>query len=422
MTEQQNYQEAVTIYISQLQNLYIVPEDLTQSKSVTRAAATIPSELLVERVEQIFESSQTVGEMTTTYLEYSDQAQREASEIRILAQAFASLELAKDLLERAEAEEEGSSVEVTRAGVRGSESSKSIDNLINLLEVPIEAGISSPLMQNAQVRSAAQRPNDVKQAKADLEEEVEFSLSAICEQTSAAGWKAATNLVLMDAAALRQGLEFVSKDAAHLIDEIIVGAGSLILRLVKTAIRLLAQVYNWIQSLLGKEIEIEARQQVGKWLEDLKQEQPTGKFAEGFFGQLVTRIYNPSAIQEDIKTWVAATQVEVDRLNQAAEIVENLAKKHELRAKQIDRILTVIAFIKKIPVIKTPQGQVITAAVLLGVLVYTLSSGYDHIRDGQVVLNERFSFRIPNRVIGVHEVVQQALEIVKPPTSITTAN
>ncbi|MBD2534675.1 hypothetical protein H6G97_36455 [Nostoc flagelliforme FACHB-838] len=422
MTKQQNYQEAVKIYILQLRNLYIVPEKLAQSKSVTRAAATIPSELLVERVEQIVESSQTVGEMTTTYLECSDQAQREASEIRILAQAIASLELVKDLLERAEAEEEGSSVEVTRSGMRGSEFNNSIKNLINLLETPIEAGISSALMQNAQVRSDKQRPNDVKQAKADLEEEVESSLSAICEQTSAVGWKAATNLVLMDAAALRQGLEFVSKDAAHLIDEIMVGVGSLILRLVKAAIRLLAQVYNWIQSLLGKEIEIEARQQVGKWLEDLKQEQPTGKFAEGFFGQLVIKIYNPNAIQEDIKTWVAATQVEVDRLNQAAEIVENLAKKHEVRAKQIDRILTIIAFVKKIPAIKTPQGQVITAAVLLGVLVYTLSSGYDHIRDGQIVLNERFSFGIPNRIIGVHEVVQQALEIVKPPTSITTAN
>lgn len=182
MTEQQNYREAVTIYISQLRNLYIVPEDLTQSKSVTRAAATIPSELLVERVEQIVESSQTVGEMTTTYLESSDQVQREASEIRMLAQAIASLELAKDLLERAEAEEEGSSVEVTCSGTRGSESSNSIENLINLLEAPIEAGIPSALMPNAQVRGAAQRPNDVKQAKADLEEEVESSLSAICEQ------------------------------------------------------------------------------------------------------------------------------------------------------------------------------------------------------------------------------------------------
>jgi hypothetical protein len=409
MTEQQNYQEAVTIYISQLRNLYIVPEDLTQSKSVTRAAATIPSELLVERVEQIVESSQTVGEMTTTYLESSDQAQREASEIRMLAQAIASLELAKDLLERAEAEEEGSSVDVTRSGTRGSESSNSIENLINLLEVPIEAGIPSALMQNAQVRSGKQCPNDVKQAKADLEEEVESSLSAICEQTSEVGQKAATNLLLMDAAALRQGLEFVSKDAAHLIDEIMAGVGGLILRLVKTAIRLLAQVYNWIRTLLGKEIETEARQQVGEWLKDIKQEQPDGKFAKGFFCQLVTKIYNPSAVQNDVKTWVASSQVEVGQINQTTETVENLAKKHEVRTKQIDRILTLIAFVKKIPAIKTPQGQVITAAVLLGVLVYTLYSGYDHIRNGQIVLNENFRFKIPDRVIGVRETVQQAL-------------
>lgn len=414
MTEQQNYHEAVTIYISQLRNLYMVPDELAQSKSVTRAAATIPSELLVERVEQIVESSQTVGEMTTIYLESSDQAQREASEIRMLAQAIALLELAKDLLERAEAEEEGSSsvVEVTRSGMQGSDSSKSIDNLINLLEAPIEAGIPSVLMENAQVRGAKQRPNDVKQAKADLEEEVESSLSAICEQTSEVGQKAAINLLLMDVAALRQGLEFVSKDAAHLIDEIIAGVGGLILRLVKTAFRLLAQVYNWIRTLLGKEIEAEARQQVGEWLKDIKQEQPDGKFAKGFFGQLVTKIYNPSAVQNDVKSWVASTQVEVGQINQTTETVENLAKKHEVRTKQIDRILTLIAFFKKIPAIKTPQGQVITATVLLGVLVYTLYSGYDYIRDGQIVLNEDFRLKIPDRVVGVRETVQQTLGFV----------
>ncbi|MEH1881081.1 hypothetical protein, partial [Nostoc sp.] len=219
-------------------------------------------------------------------------------------------------------------------------------------------------------------------------------------------------ILLMDVAALRQGLEFVSKDAAHLIDEIIAGVGGLILRLVKTAIRLLAQVYNWIRTLLGKEIEAEARQQVGEWLKDIKQEQPDGKFAKGFFGQLVKKIYNPSAVQNDVKTWVASTQVEVGQINQTTKTVEDLAKKHEVRTKQIDRILTLIAFVKKIPAIKTPQGQVITAAVLLGVLVYTLYSGYDHIRDGQIVLNEDFKFKIPDRVVGIRETVQQTLGFI----------
>jgi hypothetical protein len=418
MTNQQSYQAALSNYSSQLRELYSAPEAVAESKPVTRGTATLSSELLAERAEKIAESSQTVGEMTTSYLKSGDQAQREAAEVKLLAQVIAELELAKELLERAEAQEEGSSVEVTRSALRSGES---IDNLINILEAPIEGGIPSTLMKDSQVRAAEQRPKDLDRAKAELEEEVDFSLSAICEHTSAVGWKAATNLVLMDAAALRQGLEFVSKDAAELVDEIIAGVGSLMLRLVKTAIRLLAQVYNWIRALLGKEIEEEARQQVGEWLQELKQEQPAGKFAEGFFGQIVTKIYNPDRIQQDVKTWIGVTQVEVSRINQAAEVVENLAKKHEVRTKQIDRILTVIAFVKRIPAIKTPQGQVITAAVLLGVLVYAFYSGYDHIRDGRIVLNERFSFRIPDRVVGVHETVHKALGVVEPSTEGASA-
>jgi len=417
MSTLQEYQKAASIYASQLRELYSPPETLAESKTVTRGSTTLSPELLAERAEKIAESSQAVGDMTTDYLQSGNQAQREAAEVKLLAQAIAELELAQALLEQAEAAEEEASPEITRSALR---SGGAVNDLLDVLEAPIEDGIPSVLMQNMQVRGVEQRPKDLDRAKADLEEEVELSLSAICEQTSAVGRKAATNLVLMDVAALKQGLEFVSKDAAHLVDEIMAGVGSLMLRLVKTAIRLLAQAYNWIQALLGKEIEQEARQQVGGWLKDLKQEQPEGKFAEGFFGKLVTKIYNLSSVQQDVKTWVKATQVEAGQINQAAEVVENLAKKHEVKTKQVDRLLTVLAFVKRIPAIKTPQGQVITAAVLLGVLTYTLYSGYDHIRDGQIVLNEKFSFKIPDRVVGIRETVQQALGAVEPPVSSAT--
>jgi hypothetical protein len=414
MSTQQEYQGAANLYASQLRELYSPPEALAESKTVTRSAATLSPELLAERAEKIAESSEIIGNITADYLQSGNQAQREAAEVKLLAQAIAELELVQELLEQAKAAEEDGSDRITRSALR---SGGAINDLIDVLETPIDAGIPLALMKDVKVRGIEQRPKDLEQAKADLAKEVLSSLSAICEQTSDVGWKAATNLVLMDGAALKQGLEFISKDAAHLIDEIVAGVGNLMLRLVKTAIRLLAQVYNWIQALLGKEIEEEARQQIGKWLEDLKKEQPDGKFAEGFFGQIVTKIYTPSAIERDVKTWLETTQVEVGQINQTAEVVENLAKKHEVRAKQVDRLLTVIAFVKKIPAIKTPQGQVISAAVLLGVLAYTIYSGYDHIRDGRIVLNEKFSFNIPDRVVGVRETVQQALGAVEPPAS-----
>jgi len=422
MQSSTTYQELSTSYSSQIRNLFLAPEDVGVKEEM-RSGSAVPLQALVERAETLADTSQQLGEATATYL--SDDtvptSQQEAAEMKLLAQAIAELETAQALLESAEEAKRDAERGKTPVGTdepsRGVKVNPRVQSSIEqsaiIVETPLEAGVTLLSLDDNR-RSGL--PSDLAGAKANLKSTVESSLRSICKDTGRVGWRAINDLLLMDTATIRQGIAFVSKDAAQLIDQIMEGVGSFILRLVKTAIRLLGQAYNWIRAILGQEIEEEARKQVGGWLGELKQDGSE----ESLFGKLIPQIYKTAAIQSELQTWLESTQAQVTQVNQATEVVDSLAKRHQAKAKQVERLLTVMAFMKKIPALKMPQGQVIVAAVTLGVSCYVLYLGNDHIRDGHVVLNERFSFRIPDRVVGVRETVQQALGAVEPPVSPAT--
>ncbi|MBE8967520.1 hypothetical protein IQ277_15025 [Nostocales cyanobacterium LEGE 12452] len=422
MQSSTTYQELSNSYSSQIRNLFLAPENIGVGEEM-RGGSAVPLQILVERAEALAETSQQLGESTTIYLsdETASTSQQEAAEMKLLAQAIAELEAAQALLESAE--DAKRDIKRGKIPVGSDEPSRgvkinprvqaSIENSAIIVETPLEAGV--PLFSSDDSNRSG-LPSDLAGAKTTLQRTVESSLRAICKDTSRVGWRAINDLLLMDAAAMRQGLAFVSKDAAQLIDQMVEGAGSFILRLVKTAIRLLGQAYNWVRAILGQEIEAEGRKQVGGWLDELKQDGSE----EGLFGKLVPQIYKTAVIQTELQGLLESTQADITQINQATEVVDSLAKRHQAKAKQVEQLLIVLAFIKKIPALKTPQGTVIIAAVTTGITCYILYLGNDHIRDGQIVLNEHFSFRIPDRVVGVRETVQKALGIVLLPTSNIT--
>ena len=70
-----------------------------------------------------------------------------------------------------------------------------------------------------------------------------------------------------------------------------------------------------------------------------------------------------------------------------------------------------MTLIDKIPQLKAlaPQLEIVLTAVTLGVLGYTLYTGYDHVDSGRVQFSQRFGVNIPDRVVGVRATVQKAL-------------
>jgi hypothetical protein len=126
---------------------------------------------------------------------------------------------------------------------------------------------------------------------------------------------------------------------------------------------------------------------------------------------LVTRIYTPETIKTEITELLASTSAGVDVVSQTATTVQTLAETYKTKTDQVEKFLKVIALAKVAPIpwAKTPQFQLVLAAIALGLLGYTLYSGYDHLDDGQVQVAQRFTFSIPNRVQGVRQVVRTSL-------------
>jgi hypothetical protein len=326
----------------------------------------------------------------------------------MLSQAIAEIEIARTLFEVAKEEaNEKKSGNVTRlsrtAGVH-----RSLEDLIEVLETPLDAGIQLP--SGSTTRAAINRPSDPERAKTEFQDEVKSSLKSITKQTSKVGGHAMSSLLLMDAGVLVQGVSFVSKELGDWIDSVVAGATAVVKKLAGSALRILLQAYDWVLGLLGKDIEESCRKQVKEWIDELKKGGDGDD--EGLFDTLVNRIFTPDTIKEEVSGWLVTTRADTAALNQASDNVRELANKYRAKTDKIDKLLKGIAFAKKAPFINTPQGQLIIAAITLSVLGYTIYLGYDHVDSGRVNFYNRFGVNIPDRVEGIRETAQKALGVI----------
>jgi hypothetical protein len=67
-------------------------------------------------------------------------------------------------------------------------------------------------------------------------------------------------------------------------------------------------------------------------------------------------------------------------------------------------MLKAIALVKRIPFLMAPPAQILVAGVTIGLLGYTVYTGYDHVDSGRLPF-------VPDRVEGVRETVQTALAV-----------
>ncbi|MGE5138802.1 MAG: hypothetical protein ACM3JD_05010, partial [Rudaea sp.] len=332
--------------------------------------------------------------------------EREAAELKLLAQAAAQMQVASALLDAAQAQAAAPSA-VTR-GASTVFLQQTLNDAAALLETPVgslEAGTHQAVRGGL-----ALRPSDLAGAKSGLEGEADTSVSFITREAGRVGGEVLRDLLLLDAATVLEGVRLVSKDAASALDQLIAGAGNLIIQLATSAIQLLVQAYQWVLSLLGKDTADQAISQANNWLSDLRDQSGQGD-SGGPFGVLVTNIYQPDAVDKDVATWVEAGSTAADTLNKTADTVKGLADKFRARTAQVEKLMQAVALVRKVPVLAAPQGQALIAAVNLGLLGYVIYTGYDHVDSGSVVFFNRFHVNIPNRVEGVRATVQKALGI-----------
>jgi hypothetical protein len=408
MDNEKDYQATLITYTTQLRDLFTVQEGASKAAGVTRGKHELPVETLAERAEKLADTSRELGSLTANFLESKRVSVREGAEMKMLSQAIAEIEIARTLFEAAEEEaNEKKSGKVTRLS-RAANGRRSFEDLIEVLETPLEAGIQPSLF--SATRGEANRPSDPERAKTEFQEQVKSSLKSITKQTGKVGGHAMSSLLLMDAGLLVQGVSFVSKELGDWIDKVIAGATAVVKKLAVSALRLLMQAYDWILELLGKDVEESCRKQVKEWVDELKKDGAGDD--EGLFDKLVNRIFTPDSINEEVSGWLATTRADIAALNQTSDAVRELANKYRVKTDKIDKLLKGIAFARKAPFINTPQGQLLIAAITLSVLGYTIYLGYDHVDSGRVNFYNRFGVNIPDRVEGIRETAQKALGAV----------
>jgi hypothetical protein len=416
------YNETVAEYAAQLRGLFASPEGALEEKR-TRGV-TVDTDVLAERAATLADISQDLGSQTSNFLDSDDLAERQAAEVKLLAQANAEMEVASALFAAVE-EDVQPPKEGRRAGGVIASAARSVDELAGVLEAPLERGMA-PFMDTEPSRGG---PTDPAKAIASLQDQVRRSLRDISRQASKTSSNALDTLFSLDSAMLKKAIRPINKEISELAEKVAEGLNDKIKSLLRTAVRLLLQAYDWVLALIGKDREEQARKKVQEWIEELrsshKKEDDTSDLAQ----DLISRLFATEVINGEVADWVKDSKAGAEAVNQASEAIQALSAGFAVKADQIQRFLKTIGAIPGAaaaaagalavinPAVSAaiagflPTIEVVRGAVTLGLMGYVLFAGYDHVDSGKANFFKRFSVDIPDRVSGVRETVQKALVV-----------
>jgi hypothetical protein len=380
------YEEAAQDYLNAfaaLQQAPAVPE------AARRGAGDIPAEILIDRADEIAEASASMVDLSKAYVESPDPAMREGISGQLLAQAAAEMQLATELLQIAE-EEENRPAPATRAA-RGVQLREAISAMEKTMAMPMAQGLPA-----GPVRRGAAEPATLEQATKALEQSAAVTTRSITQRVTELGGDIALNLLLQtEWAAVAAGATLLRKDIAEKLDTVKEGAGKLFARAVTTAAKTILNVYDKILALLGRNVESLARQRVHGWLEKIRAEDQID-----LFDTLVSKFYGIDDFSQELKGWLADTKADLAAVNLTAGQVNALAGKFATLAGYLATLETVVVLAK---LIKIPQVLAIIAGIQLLLLTVVVYAGFDYIGYKEP--------RFPNLTKGVAEVIREGLDV-----------
>lgn len=384
-----SYEEAASDYLTKFQALRDAPP--SKSDAVTRGAGDIQADVLINRADEIADVSASMVSLSKNYIEAPDPKLREGISGQLLAQAAAELQVATELLEIAEEGQTGQVATRTTRSTRG----MALRDAINMLEKSMATPVSTGLNLSTEVRRAGvASPATKDNAKSALEQAAYITTGSISQRVIELGGDMAFNLVFStEWKAVIDSTGVVSGGIANLLEGIKEGIGAFFTRVVTVAAKTLANVYDKILALLGKDVEDLARKKIQEWLEAIKEK---GKIE--LFDALASKLYRIDEFKKELGDWLEETTAEVDRINQITEEVNALSEKFSIffgRMKKLSDIAGLAKFIK------APQVIVVLTGVRIALLAVLVYGGYDYVGYKQM--------RFPNLTKGVAEVIQENL-------------
>jgi hypothetical protein len=388
------YEEAAQDYVTRFHTLREAPP--APVTMVTRGAGEIAAETLIEQADQIADVSASMVPFAKGYLEAPDPILREGISGQLLAQSAAELQVAIELMHITGDESAGTAAPVTRAA-RGANLRDAIDSMEKAMAMPVSAGLITPGMVQRAMRSASDTP---EQAKTALQQAVVVTDGAIAQRVVEVGGDLAFNLVFnTEWAAVIESAGLLNKDIAGLLDRVKEGAGALVRQAVTVAVKTVANVYDKIIALLGKDAEDEARQRIKKWLEDI---QKSGKIA--LFEQLVGKLYRVKDLEAALPKWLEKTTADTGKIDSTAAEVAALSDKFTTLVGRINTVGDVLGLAKFIQA-QIPQILVIVTGIRVILLAVLVGTGRDYIG------YEQGTFL--NLTKGVAEVVRENLGVAE---------
>jgi hypothetical protein len=162
----QTYEEATQEYLNLFRALRDEPPAITEA--VSRGAADIPAEILIERADDIASVSASMIPLAREYLQAPEATLREGISGQLLAQAAAELQVAPELMQVAAEEGGGPAVPGTARGAtraaRGDSLREAIDGMERVLATPVSDG----LLPAGLVRRGVTAANTPEEAKKEL--------------------------------------------------------------------------------------------------------------------------------------------------------------------------------------------------------------------------------------------------------------
>lgn len=361
-------------------------------------------------LDQLVDLSQQAGEQTARYLQEGSLTEQEGAEYKLLGQASAQLRVANELLVQAAAASQASEA----GGAGGGGQFRAADSATLIVAVDeLARAIAHPLDVPVQaVRGEDDLPEDQESARVFLARESAASLRAISRQASKVGGEAAQTILAFNPETLKLGASILGKDVVAWLEETVQSVMVVVRKVISSALELIAQAYEWVVRMLGKDLEDQAKAKVIAWLEDLKKEF-AGKDGKTLVEELVARVFAIDAIQKDVLNWTSATKAELGVLHQATRDVQNLSQKYLQKSNKVSHFLQGIGLVRMVPLpfLKLPQAQAVIAALVTALMAYVLYTGYDHVDSGTITFFNKFGVRIPDRVAGVHKTVEIALKV-----------
>ena len=273
------------------------------------------------------------------------------------------------------------------------------------------------------------RSKDPVKARKELADSASFTLETIADLTSQTSSQALDALFKLDGELLKKAIAPINKEIAEMVEKAAEKINQKIKDLLRVAVRLLLQVYDKVLALIGKDAEESARKKVKDWVDELRSDHKKKGDEPKLAEKLVKQVYAVEVINTEVAGWVKDGKAELDALYKATDDVEALKAGFEMKVERVKSFLKLLAGVPKAtaaiaaaaakiqpqwtPAIAAalPAVEALRGAVTLGLLGYTLFTGYDHVDSGKAMFFNRFSVEIPDRVEGVRETIMKAMAV-----------